>query len=71
MSKPRDPVIAVITYFETAEPALAVQTLAIVSTIVKRRQPRPPSKPAPPKKKKSAAEQGQDDSLNRLALASN
>jgi len=40
MSKPKDPVIAVINYFEHAELALAQQTLAIASAIVKNRQPR-------------------------------
>ena len=39
MSKPRDPVLAVIAYFETAELPLARQTLAIVQQTVKRRTP--------------------------------
>jgi hypothetical protein len=40
MSKPKDPVIAVVTYFETVDLALAQQTLAIAQAIVRRRQPR-------------------------------
>lgn len=39
MSKPKDPVIAVLTYFETTDLALARQTLAIVGQIIKRRTP--------------------------------
>lgn len=41
MSKPKDPVLAVIAYFETADLALARQTLAIVQQTLKRRMPAP------------------------------
>jgi hypothetical protein len=50
MPKPRDPVINVIHYFETAELPLAQQALAMAAAIVKNRLPKKatagkPSKP--------------------------
>jgi len=51
MSKPRDPVLAVIRYFETADLPLAQQALAIARGIVKRRVPRLASTLARPKAK--------------------
>lgn len=51
MSRRRDPVLAVMQYFETADVALAQQTLAIVQAIVKRRAPKNSAKAKPAKTK--------------------
>jgi len=56
MSKPKDPVLSVIAYFETAELALARQTLAIVQQTLKRRTPTSGKKPQPAKPKAAHAE---------------
>lgn len=55
MSKPKDPVLAVIAYFETADLALVRQTLAIVQQIVKRRLPAGRATPGPKKASAPAA----------------
>jgi len=52
MSKKRDPIIAVLNYFETADPVLCVQALAMVKEILKKRQPSTTTrKPAATKKR--------------------
>lgn len=57
MSKPKNPVLAVLHYFETTELSLALQALALAQATIKRRQqpPRPPvkEKPAPTKSPKA------------------
>jgi hypothetical protein len=40
MSKPRDPILAVLHYFETAELPLARQALALAGAVVRRRSPK-------------------------------
>jgi hypothetical protein len=40
MSKKRDPVVAVLAYFENAELPLAQQALALAQAIVRKRAPR-------------------------------
>lgn len=40
MSKPKDPVIAVLQFFENAELILAQQALSMAEAIVKRRAPK-------------------------------
>jgi len=44
MSRKKDPVIAVLNYFEDAELPLAQQALALAQRIVKRRAPQGPSR---------------------------
>jgi hypothetical protein len=46
MSKPRDPILVVLNYFETADVPLARQALSLAQAIVRRRQPKVPAKPA-------------------------
>jgi len=46
MSKKRDPVLAVLEYFQTTDLALAQQALSLVQQIVRRRGT--PAKAAPP-----------------------
>lgn len=49
MSTKRDPVIAVIKYFEEADVALATQALALCQqTLRRRRGPQPVAKPGKP-----------------------
>jgi hypothetical protein len=55
MSKPRDPVIAVVTYFKTADLALAQQALAMAQAIVRERSPRKSAPKAKTKPTESAA----------------
>lgn len=52
MSKPKDPVIAVLKYFQEADLALATQALALAQQVVKARQPK--SRPQPVAKPKAA-----------------
>ena len=66
MSTPKkDPVLAVIAYFETADLALAQQTLAIVQQTLKRRTPaavRLPGRPVAKKKTKATTTAAAADS---------
>lgn len=50
-TRKRDPIVAVLQYFETAEPALAQQALSLVKEIVRKRQPAPRRAPAARTKK--------------------
>ncbi|HEY6414998.1 MAG TPA: hypothetical protein VIX41_02130 [Acidimicrobiales bacterium] len=57
MSKPKDPVLAVLRYFESADLPLALQALALAQAIVKRRHPPSKARPTrtPTKKPEPAA----------------
>lgn len=66
MSKPKDPVLAVIAYFETADLALARQTLAIVQQTLKRRLPAAAKAKAQPAKKKPVRSIDEENALNQL-----
>ena len=46
MSKPRNPIVGVLKYFETTELALAQQALALAQDIVRRRVPKGTSRAA-------------------------
>jgi hypothetical protein len=54
MSRKRDPVLAVLTYFETAELPLVQQALALAQQIVRRRAPKGPPRPKPKTKPRDA-----------------
>jgi hypothetical protein len=51
MSKKKDPVVAVLTYFETADLALADQALSLAKEIVRKRRPQAGTRKAPTKRK--------------------
>jgi len=53
MSKPRDPVLAVLKYFETADIALARQALAMAQEVLRQRAPKGNSKPKESTKRKN------------------
>lgn len=54
MSKPRDPVVVLLTYFQEADLMLAEQALALAQAIVKARRPKARPKPQPVKPPKAA-----------------
>jgi len=58
MSQKRDPVVAVLQYFETADLALAKQALALAQLAVRRRLPAPVANTARPRRHRSKAKPG-------------
>jgi len=62
MSSKKDPVIAVLAYFETAELPLAHQALTLAKAVLRRRGPKgAPRRRSPPKTKPAVAV---DNSVN-------
>lgn len=68
MSQKRDPIVAILNYFETAEPALARQALSLAQAVLRRRT-RPTSLTSRPSTTKKPATKRTTDTVPTTAVS--